>query len=59
MLMRVSVGPDKGDFHVKSQAGRWDPNTQRWVKDDVTSSCIHAGIQIVRSGLSHFRMVDG
>jgi len=32
-----------GDYHLKSQAGRWDPNSQRWVKDDVTSSCIDAG----------------
>jgi len=35
--------PDNGDYHLKSQAGRWDPNTQTWVVDDVTSSCIDAG----------------
>jgi hypothetical protein len=32
-----------GDYHLKSQAGRWDPNSQTWVKDDVTSPCIDAG----------------
>jgi hypothetical protein len=34
---------DNGDYHLKSQIGRWDPNTQSWVKDDVTSPCIDAG----------------
>ena len=33
----------EGDYHLKSQAGRWDPNTQSWVQDDVTSPCIDAG----------------
>jgi len=32
-----------GDYHLKSQAGRWDPNSQSWVKDAVTSPCIDAG----------------
>jgi hypothetical protein len=32
-----------GDYHLKSQAGRWDPNSQAWVRDDVTSPCIDAG----------------
>ncbi|OHB64020.1 MAG: hypothetical protein A2Y77_16220 [Planctomycetes bacterium RBG_13_62_9] len=32
-----------GDYHLKSQAGRWDPNSQSWVIDDVTSPCIDAG----------------
>jgi parallel beta-helix repeat protein len=32
-----------GDYHLKSQAGRWDPNSQSWVQDDVTSPCIDAG----------------
>jgi hypothetical protein len=32
-----------GDYHLKSQAGRWDAETQSWVKDDVTSPCIDAG----------------
>ncbi|MHC4395065.1 MAG: right-handed parallel beta-helix repeat-containing protein [Planctomycetota bacterium] len=34
---------DDGDYHLKSQAGRWDVNTQSWVLDDVTSPCIDAG----------------
>lgn len=32
-----------GDYHLKSQAGRYDPNSKTWVKDDVTSPCIDAG----------------
>jgi hypothetical protein len=35
--------PDKGDYHLKSQAGRWDPAIQMWVSDSVTSPCIDAG----------------
>jgi hypothetical protein len=31
------------DFHLKSQAGRWNPTTLSWVKDAVTSPCIDAG----------------
>jgi hypothetical protein len=32
-----------GDYHLKSQAGRWNPTNQRWVKDTVTSPCIDVG----------------
>jgi hypothetical protein len=32
-----------GDYHLKSQGGRWDPATESWVVDDVTSPCIDAG----------------
>ena len=32
-----------GDYHVKSQAGRWDPATQSWLVDDVTSRCVDGG----------------
>jgi predicted outer membrane repeat protein len=35
--------PVQGDHHLKSQAGRWDPNSKTWVIDDVTSPCIDAG----------------
>jgi parallel beta-helix repeat protein len=35
--------PDNGDYHLKSQAGRWDPNSQSWMVDQVTSPCIDAG----------------
>jgi len=32
-----------GEYHLKSEAGRWDPNTEAWVIDTVTSPCIDAG----------------
>ena len=32
-----------GDYHLKSEAGRWDPVSESWVIDDVTSPCIDAG----------------
>jgi len=32
-----------GDYHLKSQAGRWEPTTQAWAMDDVTSPCIDSG----------------
>ena len=32
-----------GDYHLKSQAGRYHPSTQAWIEDDVTSFCIDAG----------------
>ena len=32
-----------GDYHLKSQAGRWDPVSESWVQDAVTSPCIDAG----------------
>ena len=35
--------PNSDDYHLKSQAGRWDTNSQSWVEDDVTSPCIDAG----------------
>ena len=31
------------DYHLKSQAGRWDPKSSSWVKDDVTSPCVDTG----------------
>jgi hypothetical protein len=31
------------DFHLESQAGRWDPCSQNWATDAVTSPCIDAG----------------
>ncbi len=34
---------EDGDYHLKSQAGRWDPVSESWVIDDVTSPCIDAG----------------
>lgn len=35
--------PNNRDYHLKSQAGRWDPAGARWIKDDVTSPCVDAG----------------
>jgi len=35
--------PNNDDYHLKSQAGRWDSNDGRWMIDDVTSPCIDAG----------------
>jgi parallel beta-helix repeat protein len=32
-----------GDYHLKSRAGRWDPISQTWISDDVTSPCIDTG----------------
>ena len=32
-----------GDYHLRSQAGRWDPNSETWVQDAVNSPCIDAG----------------
>jgi len=31
------------DYHLKSQAGRWNEGSKSWVFDDVTSPCIDAG----------------
>jgi len=35
--------PDNDDYHLKSQAGRWNPQLQKWVYDSVTSPCIDMG----------------
>jgi hypothetical protein len=46
----IIVGPDdpsavrvEGDYHAKSEAGRWDPISESWVVDDATSPCIDRG----------------
>ncbi|MBN2182206.1 MAG: hypothetical protein JW715_09850 [Sedimentisphaerales bacterium] len=46
----IVVGPNdpnavwiEGDYHLKSQAGRFDPNSGSWVIDLVSSPCIDAG----------------
>jgi parallel beta-helix repeat protein len=46
--------PNNGDYHLKSQAGRFDPNRQSWVIDDVTSPCIDAGDPNSRIGTEPF-----
>jgi len=35
--------PQNDDYHLKSQAGRWDTLSEGWTQDDVTSPCIDAG----------------
>ena len=46
----VAVEPDdpdavwiNGDYHVRSQGGRWDAETQEWVLDETSSPCIDGG----------------
>jgi hypothetical protein len=46
--------PDKGDYHLKSQAGRWDPISQSWVIDQISSPCIDAGDPGTPVGLERF-----
>jgi hypothetical protein len=33
----------EGDYHLRSEGGRWEPTSRSWVLDDVTSPCIDAG----------------
>lgn len=44
----------RGDYHMTSQAGRYDPNTEKWVIDDVTSLCIDVGDPMSPIGLEPF-----
>ncbi len=37
------VDAENEDYHLKSEAWRWDKIRQRWDYDDVTSPCIDAG----------------
>jgi predicted outer membrane repeat protein len=46
--------PANGDYHLKSQAGRWDPNTENWTIDKVSSLCIDAGDPNTPVGLERF-----
>ena len=48
--LNIIVEPDDpnaiwihGDYHLKSEAGRWDLYSESWVLDDVTSPCIDRG----------------
>ncbi len=34
---------NNSDYHLLSQAGRWDSAAEQWVRDDVSSPCIAAG----------------
>jgi len=44
----------EGDYHLKSQAGRYDPNEGQWAIDEVTSFCIDAGDPMSPIGLEPF-----
>ncbi len=33
----------QGDYHLLSQAGRWDPEDRQWVVDEVTSTSVDTG----------------
>lgn len=35
--------PAGGDFHLRSETGRYEPQSGQWVFDEVTSPCIDAG----------------
>jgi len=43
-----------GDYHLKSQAGRWDAGAGAWVYDDVTSVGIDFGDPLAPVGLESF-----
>ncbi len=45
---------EAGDYHLKSQVGRWDANEGRWTIDDVTSPCIDAGDPLSPIGYEPF-----
>jgi parallel beta-helix repeat protein len=42
-FVRDPLHAGDSDYHLKSAAGRYDPNTETWVLDDVNSPCIDAG----------------
>ena len=46
--------PNNGDYHLKSQAGRWNPNEGGWTTDEVTSPCIDAGDPMSAIGVEPF-----
>jgi hypothetical protein len=48
------IDPTNDNFHLKSQAGRWDSDSQTWIQDDVTSPCIDAGDPMSPIGLESF-----
>jgi hypothetical protein len=48
------AGPENDDYHLKSEAGRWDSNSQIWVQDAVTSPCVDVGDPMNPIGLEPF-----
>lgn len=45
---------ESGDYHLKSQAGRWDPDSESWVLDDVTGPGIDTGDPVSQIGSEPF-----
>jgi len=45
---------NEGDYHLKSQGGRWDTNEGGWTTDEGTSPCIDAGDAMSAIGLEPF-----
>jgi hypothetical protein len=43
-----------GDYHLKSQAGRWDPQSESWIQDELTSPSIDAGSKSSAIGYEPF-----
>ncbi|UCG48098.1 MAG: right-handed parallel beta-helix repeat-containing protein [Phycisphaerales bacterium] len=43
-----------GDYHLKSQAGRWNQDIEAWTLDETTSQCIDAGDPAGPIGLEPF-----
>lgn len=43
-----------GDYHLRSQAGRWDRAAESWVRDGVTSPCIDTGNPVNPLGVEPF-----
>ena len=35
--------PGKRDYHLRSEAGRWNPDGETWRRDRLTSPCVDAG----------------
>jgi hypothetical protein len=48
------VDPNNGDYHLKSQDGRWDQAGGSWVIDETSSPCIDAGDPNNPVGLERF-----
>jgi hypothetical protein len=47
-----------GDYHLKSQYGRWDANSESWVIDDVTSPCVDAGDRLLQRELESYYLMS-
>ena len=46
--------PENGDYRLMSRAGRWNPLTETWERDDVTSPCVDSGDHRVPIGSERF-----